>query len=133
LARINSIKDESAVLNLLLSYLKLKSMNVRYVAARLLLHLSKSSLIRFEEVRIALNNLMVDSDSDEDLWLIKEQDDMNVESEYYYAGSLRDVIYTLLVQHLTEGTNEIVQRNKWNDIDEDFAESSTAARLASCL
>jgi hypothetical protein len=52
---------------------------------------------------------------------------------YYYNGSLKDVIYSLLVQHLTGDTNGIVQRNKLNDIDKDFAESSTAARLASCL
>jgi hypothetical protein len=52
LTRINSIKDETKVLNLLFSYLKSKSMNVRYVAVKMLLHLSRSSLIpltKFEQ------------------------------------------------------------------------------------
>jgi hypothetical protein len=133
LTRINSIKDETEVLNLLFSYLKSKSMNVRYVAVKMLLHLSRSSLIPFDQVRTALADTMLDPSSNEDLWLIKDQDKVRTESVYYYNGSLKDVIYSILVQHLTGDTNGIVQRNKLNDIDKDFAESSTAARLASCL
>jgi hypothetical protein len=46
---------------------------------------------------------------------------------------LRDVIYTLLVQHLTGDADKTVRRNELSDIDSDFAESEKAARLASCL
>ncbi|CAF5190551.1 unnamed protein product, partial [Rotaria magnacalcarata] len=44
---------------------------------------------------------MLDSSSTEDLWLIKEQDDLSFDCEYYYAGPLKHVIYSLLVQHIT--------------------------------
>jgi hypothetical protein len=133
LSRINSVKDGTAVLNLLLSYLKSKSMTVRYATAKLLLHLAQLSLISSGNIRTVLHGLMLDPDSDEDLWLIKEQDDMTANGKYYYAGSLRDVIYTLLVQHLTGDAVKTVRRNQLSDIDSDFAESENAARLASCL
>jgi hypothetical protein len=52
---------------------------------------------------------------------------------YYYAGPLKDVIYSLLVRHLTGDASTIIRRNELNDIDKNFTESETAARLASCL
>ncbi|CAF3406158.1 unnamed protein product [Rotaria sp. Silwood2] len=94
---IHSIKDDKAVLNLLLSYLKSKSMNVRYITVKMLLHLSQLSLIPFKQVQSILNNLMLDPSSNEDLWLIEEQDDLWPKCEYYYAGTLKDVIYSFLV------------------------------------
>jgi hypothetical protein len=133
LTRITSIQDEKAVMNLLLSYLKSKSMNVRYTTVKLLLHLSQYSLIPSNQVQPVLNELMSDPDSNEDLWLIKDQDDVQAECIYYYAGSLKDVIYSLLVQHLTGDASGTVRRNELNDIDLDFVESEKASRLASCL
>jgi hypothetical protein len=133
LTRINSIKNEKAVFNLLFSYLKSKSMNVRYVTAKILLHLSQSSLIPSKQVQTVLNDLILDPDSNEDLWLIKDQDNIVAKCVYYYAGPLKDVIYSLLVQHLTGDASEVIQRNELNDIDADFVESEKAARLASCL
>jgi hypothetical protein len=133
LTRINTIKDEKVVLNLLFSYLKSKSMNVRYFATKILLHLVKSSLISFKQVRTVLNDLMLDSSSNEDLWLIEEQDTISIECGYYYAGPLKDVIYSLLVQYLTGDTIGNVRRQELNDVDSDFNESEKASRLASCL
>jgi HEAT repeat protein len=133
LTRITSIKDEKIVLNLLFAYLKSKSMNVRYVTAKLLLHLSQSSLISFDQVQTILFDVMLDPNSNEDLWLIEEQDDIRAKCMYYYAGPLKDVIYSLLVRHLTGDASTIIRRNELNDIDKNFTESETAARLASCL
>jgi hypothetical protein len=133
LTRITSIKDEKIVLNLLFAYLKSKSMNVRYVTAKLLLHLSQSSLISFDQVQTVLFDAMLEPNSNEDLWLIEEQDDVRAECIYYYAGPLKDVIYSLLVCHLTGDESKIIRRNELNDIDANFTESETAARLASCL
>jgi hypothetical protein len=133
LTRINSIKDEKAVLNLLFSYLKSKSMNVRYVATKILLHLSRSSLIPFKQVQTILNDAMLDPDSNEELRLIEEQDGIFLQCIYYYAGPLKDAIYSLLVQYLTGDTSGSVRRKEFNDIELDFIESEKAARLASCL
>ncbi|CAF4668728.1 unnamed protein product [Rotaria sp. Silwood2] len=133
LTRIKSIKDEKVVLNMLFSYLKSKSMNVRYVTAKILLHLSKSSLIPSNQVETILNNLMLDSSSNESLWLIKDQDNVQTECMYYCVGRLKDVVYSLLIQHLTGYINETIQRNELNDIDTSFAESEQAARFSSCL
>jgi hypothetical protein len=133
LNRIISIKDEKTVLNLLFSYLKSKSMNARYVAAKMLLHLSQSSLIPSDQVLKALNYLMLDPDSEEDLWLIEEEDDVRVQCVYYYAGSLKDVIYSLLIQHLTVNASGTIRRSELNDVDLDFVESEKASRLASCV
>jgi hypothetical protein len=133
LTRINSIQDEKAVMNLLLSYLKAKSMNVRYATVKLLLHLSQYSLIPSNQVQTVLNELISDPDSNEDLWLIKDQDNVRAECVYYYAGPLKDVIYSLLVQHLTGDAGGTVRRNELNDIDLDFVESEKASRLASCI
>jgi hypothetical protein len=133
LTRITSVKDEKVVLDLLFSYLTSKSLNIRYVAAKLLLHLSKSSLIPFEKVRRALTSLMLEPDSNEGLWLIEEQDGVVAVSAYFYAGSLKDVIYSLLVQHLTGDASGSIRRNELNDVDANFVESEKASRLASCL
>ncbi|CAF1210204.1 unnamed protein product [Rotaria sordida] len=130
---IHSVKDEKVVLNLLLSYLKSKSMNVRYVTAKILLHLSQSSLIPFQQVQTMLNDLMLDLSSNEDLWLIKEKDGFSLECQYYYAGPLKHVIYTLLVQHITEHKSDNIRRNQINDIDLDFIESEKASRFASYI
>jgi hypothetical protein len=132
LNRIIFITNETMVMNLLFSYLKSKSMNTRYVAAKMLLHLSKSSLIPLNRVRTVLNDLILDSTSNEDLWLIKEQDGIIAECVYYYAGALKDVVYSLVVQHLINDTSGISQRNISNDINLHFIESEKASRLASC-
>jgi hypothetical protein len=108
-------------------------MNVRYITAKLLLHLSQSSLISFDQVQTVLFDVMLDPNSNEDLWLIEEQDDVRAECKYYYAGPLKDVIYSLLVRYLTGDASKIIRRNELNDIDKNFTESETAARLASCL
>jgi hypothetical protein len=133
LTRINSIKDKTIVLDFLVSYLKSKSMNVRYITAKLLLHLAQSSLISFDQIETVLFDVMLDPNSNEDLWLIEEQDNIRAKCIYYYAGPLKDVIYSLLVRHLTGDASIIIRRNELNDIDANFIESETAARLASCL
>ncbi|CAF1283491.1 unnamed protein product [Rotaria sordida] len=133
ITHIRSIKDEQVVLNLLFSYLKSNSMNVRYVTAKLLLHLSQLSLIAFQQVQIILNDAMLDPSSNEDLWLIEEQDDVWINCIYYYAGPLKDVICSLLVQQIIGDANRPVRRNEFNDIDLDFIESEKSSRLASCL
>ncbi|CAM4931504.1 unnamed protein product [Rotaria socialis] len=133
LKRISSIKDENAVRSLLFSYLKSKSMNIRYAAAKMLLHFSQSSLIPFEQVQLALSKLMLDPTSEEDLWLIEEPRDLLAECLYYYVGPLTTVIYSLLMQHLTGDTYQAVQRNELSDIELDFVQSEKASRLASCL
>jgi hypothetical protein len=76
---------------------------------------------------------MLDPDSNEALWLIEEQDGVIAECVYYYAGPLKDVIYSLLVQHLTGDASRAIRRNELNSIDSDFVESEKASRLASCL
>ena len=133
LMRINSIKGEKTVQNLLVSYLKSKSMNVRYAATKMLLHFSQSSLIPSDQVRSALNELMSDPTSEEDLWLIEEPKDLLSECSYYYTGPLKRVIYSLLVQHLTGDTRHPMQRNELSDIDLNFVQSEKASRVASCL
>jgi hypothetical protein len=133
LTRINSIKDEKIVLNLLFTYLKSKSMNVRYLAAKILLHLSKSSLIPLKQVETILNEVMLDPDSNEELRLIEEQDDIFPQCVYYYAGPLKDAIYSLLVQHLTGDTSGSVRQNELNDIDLNLIEFEKVSRLASCV
>jgi hypothetical protein len=130
---INAMKDEKSVLNLLFSYLKSKSMNIRYFAAKILLHLSKLSLIPFKQVQTLLNGVILDPHSNEDLWLIEEQVDIFQQYAYYYAGPLKDVIYSLLIQHLSGETSGSIRRNELNAIDSNFIESEKAARLASCL
>ncbi|CAF2963995.1 unnamed protein product [Rotaria sp. Silwood2] len=130
---IHTIKDEKIVLNLLLSYLKSKSMTVRYITAKILFHLSQSYLIPYKQIQTILNELMLDFTSNEDLWLIKEQHGTWAECEYYYAGSLKDVIYSLLIQYVTGHAGNNVQRNEFNDIDLDFIESEKASRFASCI
>jgi hypothetical protein len=74
LIRINSIKNEEIIFNLLFSYLKLKSMNGRYITDKIFLYLSQSSLIPSKQVQTVLNDLISDLDSNEDLWLIKESE-----------------------------------------------------------
>ncbi|CAF4212268.1 unnamed protein product, partial [Adineta steineri] len=133
LTRINSIKDEKIILNLLFSYLKSKSMNVRYIATKLLIHLSQSSLVSSEQVQKALNDLILDPSSNESLWLIEEQEDTQSECHYYYVGALKDVIYSLLIQHLTRDKSGMIRRNELNDIDSAFAEAESASRVASCV
>ncbi|CAF2837444.1 unnamed protein product [Rotaria sp. Silwood2] len=133
ITHIHSIRDEKVILNLLLSYLKSKSMNVRYVTVKILLHLSQSSLIPSKQVHTILNDLMLDPSSNEGLWLIEEQDGLLAKCEYYYAGSLKNVIYSLLIQHVTGHKSDILRRNEFNDIDLDFIESKKASRLASCI
>jgi hypothetical protein len=132
LTRINAIKDEKIVLNMLFSYLQSKSVNVRYIAAKMLLHLSQSSLISFNQVRTVLNDLLLDPHSNEQLWLIEEPTSVFVECVYYHAGSLKDVIYSLLIQHLTGDASRTIRQNVFNDIDLNFVESEKASRLASC-
>ncbi|CAF2765833.1 unnamed protein product [Rotaria sp. Silwood2] len=133
LTRIKSIKDENAVRNLLFICLKSKSMNIRYAATQMLLHFSQSSLIPFDQVLPAFNELMSDPTSEEDLWLIEEQEDILTECTYYCAGPLKNVIYSLLVQHLIGDASRVVQRNELNDIDWDFLQCEKASRLAACF
>ncbi|CAF4153572.1 unnamed protein product [Rotaria sp. Silwood2] len=133
LTRINFIKDEEAVLNKLFFYLKSKSMNVRYITAKIFLHLSKSSLISSRQVQIVLNDLILDPSSNESLWLIRDQDLVQAECVYNYVGPLKDVVYSLLIRHLAGDATETIQRNELNYIDASFAESETAARFSSCL
>jgi hypothetical protein len=76
---------------------------------------------------------MIDPNSNEDLWLIEEQDNTFQQCVYYYAGPLKDTIYSLLVQHLTGDTSGSVRRNELNDIDLNFIEFEKASCLASCL
>ncbi|CAF1486892.1 unnamed protein product [Rotaria sordida] len=133
ITHIHSIKDEKTVLNFLLSYLKSKSMNVRYITAKILLHLSQLSLIPSKQIQSILNNLMLDPSSNEDLWLIEEQDGLCPKCEYYYAGPLKDIIYSLLIQHVIGHTSDNIRRNTFNDIDLDFIESEKASHFASCI
>ncbi|CAF1482713.1 unnamed protein product, partial [Adineta steineri] len=133
LTRINSIKDEKVVLNLLFSYLKSKSMNIRYITTKLLIHLSQSSLVSSEQVQKVLNDLMLDPNSNESLWLTEEQEGTLNKCHYYYAGSLKDVIYSLLIQNLTRDKSGAIRRNELNDIDSAFIEAERASRLASCV
>ena len=129
---LRSIKDEKVVLNHLSSYLKSKSMSVRYMIVKILLHLSSSSLVAFEEVRIMLNDVMLDSTSNEDLWIIKAHDNYSFECQYYNIGPLKDVIYSLLVRYITRQTSDDIRTKQVNDIDLDFIESEKAARFSSC-
>jgi hypothetical protein len=46
---------------------------------------------------------------------------------------LKDVIYSLLVQHLISDSSGTNRRNVLNDTDIDFIESEKASRLASCF
>ncbi|CAF1097185.1 unnamed protein product [Rotaria sordida] len=133
ITHIHTIKDENAVLNRLLSYLKSKSMKVRYMTAKIFLHLSQLSLIPSQQFQTILNDLILDPTSNEDLWLIKEQNSTWIECEYYYAGPLKDVIYSLLIQHVTGLTSDNVRRNEFNDIDFDFIKSEQASRFASYI
>ncbi|CAF1362759.1 unnamed protein product [Rotaria sordida] len=133
ISHIHSVKDENNVLNLLFSYLKSKSMNVRHITAKILLHLSQLCLVPSKQVQTALKNLILDPNSNEDLWLIEEQDALLAKSEYFYAGSLKDVIYSLLIQNETGDKNNIIRRNEYNDIDLHFMQSEKVSRLASCL
>ncbi|CAF4169726.1 unnamed protein product [Rotaria sp. Silwood2] len=133
ITRIHCIKDEKVVLNFLLSYLKSKSMNVRYITIKILLHLVQTSLIPSKQILTVLNDLMLDSGSNENLWLIKEQDGLLVNCQYYYAGSLKDVIYSLLIQYITGHVSDNIQRYEFNNIDLDFIESEKASHFATCI
>ncbi|CAF2149926.1 unnamed protein product [Rotaria magnacalcarata] len=130
---IRSITDEQVTVSLLFSYLKSKSMNVRYWTAKILLHLCQLSLIPFKQVQITLIDVILDPSSDEDLWLIEEQDRVFPQCMYYYAGRLKDVIFSLLIQQTIGNASKLVRRNEFNDLDLDFIQSEKASRLASCL
>ncbi|CAF1266860.1 unnamed protein product [Adineta ricciae] len=133
IARIHAVKDEKAVTDYLYSHLKSKSMNVRYLVAIILLYLAQSSLIPYEQVRSALSEVMLDPSSNEDLWLIEDDDAVFASCAYHYTGQLKDVIYFLLIQHSTGDTTEIVPQKEFNDIESDFVLAQRASRLASCL
>ncbi|CAF3865725.1 unnamed protein product [Rotaria sp. Silwood1] len=133
ISRIHTVKGENNVLNLLFSYLKSKSMNVRHITAKILLHLFQLCLVLSIQVQAALKNLILDPNSNKDLWLIEEQDALLAKSEYFYAGSLKDVIYSLLIQNETGDKNNIIRRNEYNDIDLHFMQSEKVSCLASCL
>ncbi|CAF2884748.1 unnamed protein product [Rotaria sp. Silwood2] len=106
-------------------------MNVRYVTAKMLLHLSQLSLIPSNQVQTALNNLLIDPSSKENLWLVKDQGNAWMECVYYNAGPFNDVVYSLLIQHLTGDINTIIRRNELNNIDASFNESEQAAHIDS--
>jgi len=133
LFRIKSIKDEKIVLNQLFEYLKSKSMNIRYVSVKILLHLCRCSLISLKEIEVKLNDVINDPSSSEGLWLIQVQEELFQYSVYLYAGRLKDVVYTLFIQHLMNDTSELARRNELNEIDSDFFDAEKAARHASCL
>ncbi|CAF3314940.1 unnamed protein product [Rotaria sp. Silwood2] len=98
-----------------------------------LLHLSQLSLIPFQQAQIILNDTMLDPSSNEDLRLIEEQDGVWINCTYYYAGPVKDIICSLLVQQIIGDANEPVRRNEFNDIDLDFIESEKSSHLVSCL
>ncbi|CAF3376416.1 unnamed protein product [Rotaria sp. Silwood2] len=100
---------------------------------QLLLHLSQLSLIPFQQAQIILNDTMLDPSSNEDLRLIEEQDGVWINCTYYYAGPLKDIICSLLVQQIIGDANEPVRRNEFNDIDLNFIESEKSLHLVSCL
>ncbi|CAF2900685.1 unnamed protein product [Rotaria sp. Silwood2] len=100
---------------------------------QLLLHLSQLSLIPFQQAQIILNDTMLDPSSNEDLRLIEEQDGVWINCTYYYAGPLKDIICSLLVQQIIGDANEPVRRNEFNDIDLNFIESEKSSHLVSCL
>ncbi|CAF4571991.1 unnamed protein product [Rotaria sp. Silwood1] len=127
----NDITDEERKA-LIKESIEQEQQRLKYVAAKMLLHLSKSSLIPFNQIRPVLNELMLDPDSNEDLWLIKEQDRIIMQCVYDYAGPLKDVIYCLLIQHLTNDASEAIRRNLLNDTNLNFVESEKASRLSSC-
>ncbi|UJR20398.1 hypothetical protein I4U23_023529 [Adineta vaga] len=133
ITRITGIKDEKAVTDLLYSYLKSKSMNVRYLAVKILLHLVKSSLISYQPVRNALCDMMLDPSSNEDVWLIELQDALWARCTYHCAGPLKEVVYWLLIKYLIGDASEISRREELNRIDADFIQSERVSRLASCL
>ncbi|CAF5046089.1 unnamed protein product, partial [Rotaria magnacalcarata] len=78
-------------------------------------------------------DVILDPSSDEDLWLIEEQDRVFPQCMYYYAGRLKDVIFSLLIQQTIGNASKLVRRNEFNDLDLDFIQSEKASRLASCL
>ena len=108
-------------------------MNARYVADKMFLYLCESSLILFNQIRTVLNELISDPDSNEELWLIREQNKIMVDCVYHYVGSLKGVVYSLLVQHIRNGASTTMQKNLLNDIDVTFAESEEVLCLSFCL
>ncbi|CAF0813097.1 unnamed protein product [Adineta ricciae] len=133
ITRIHTVKDEKAVTDYLYSHLKSKSMNVRYLVAMILLYLVQSSLLPYEQVRSVLSEVMLDPSSNEDLWLIEDDDAVFASCAYHYTGQLKDVIYLLLIQHSTGNKTDIVPQKELNDIESDFVRAQRASRLASCL
>ncbi|CAF3058856.1 unnamed protein product, partial [Rotaria sp. Silwood2] len=93
----------------------------------MLLHLSQSSLISSNQVQTALNNLLIDPNSKKNLWLVKDQSNAWMECVYYNAEPYKDVVYSLIIQHLTGDTNAIIRRNELNNIDASFNESEQVA------
>ncbi|CAF3668953.1 unnamed protein product [Rotaria socialis] len=132
--RIHSVKDKIGTFKALLNVLKSNSMNARYVAVKLLLNLSQSGVFQIEHVQQALLEMIRDPTSDEGLWLVEEQEKTLGKNNYYYAGSLKDVVYSLLVKHLIgDASDAITKQNEKSELYSDFVESDKAARLAACI
>ncbi|CAF1217853.1 unnamed protein product [Adineta ricciae] len=138
LSRIQSVKDEKVIVKIK-EYLRSKSMNARYVSCKLLLILSRlPNTISLDKIQKLFNDVMRDPESDEDLWLIVEQDDIFCGSIYYNAGKLKNVVYALLVDHFISsgktGTTTMQKEAATQSIlQQDFIASEKAARLAACL
>ena len=77
---------------------------------------------------------MLDPNSNEDLWLIKEQENISFECQYDNVDPLKDVIYSFIVEYIPLQTSDNnIGRNPLNDIDWDLIQSEKASRFASCI
>lgn len=130
---IRYLKDEKNVLNLLNCYFKSASMNVRYVTVLIVIHLCQLCLIKMEEVKSMLNEVMLDSSSNEDLWLIKEEEERSLKYEYVNVGPLKDVIYSILVEYISGERINSLRNDRLNDIHLDFIQSEKVSRFSSCV
>ncbi|CAF3644951.1 unnamed protein product [Rotaria sp. Silwood1] len=138
IARVQTLKDEHA-LNKLFEYLNSDSMNTRFATSTLLIRLTQSAIVDRKTMQTALYQVIDDPKSNEELWLIEENDDTTPENSYYRAGKLKDVIYNLLVTFFISDASDETASNEFRstnaDLTEeesDFIASEKRARLAAC-
>ncbi|CAF1209903.1 unnamed protein product [Adineta ricciae] len=99
--RIHRIKDEKAI-DKLFKYFKSPSMNVRYAALKVLLHLTSLGLIHIAETQDILVKTMNDPESNENLWLAENNQYSKYVRSYENVGKLKQVVYNSLAMHLLD-------------------------------
>ncbi|CAF4019882.1 unnamed protein product, partial [Rotaria sp. Silwood1] len=95
-------------------------MNTRFATSTLLIRLTQSAIVDRKTMQTALYQVIDDPKSNEELWLIEENDDTTPENSYYRAGKLKDVIYNLLVTFFISDASDETASNEFRSTNADL-------------